>query len=94
MGQPQSRDPGLSVMKEILEYQLFHIGNYNLYVHNILEVIVVVIVAKMILALLSKGISKNSRIDAGAKYSIRQLVKYTLIVIGVLLGITLLGFDL
>jgi small-conductance mechanosensitive channel len=81
-------------MKELLEYQLFRFGSYSLYVHNILEVLLVVVIAKLILYLLSKGISKNSRIDTGAKYSIRQLVKYTLIVISVLLGITLLGFDL
>jgi small-conductance mechanosensitive channel len=81
-------------MKEILDYQLYHFGQYSLYVHSIMEVIVVVALAKLILALFTKGLQKNSRIDTGAKYSIRQLLKYTLIVITILLCITLLGFDL
>jgi small-conductance mechanosensitive channel len=81
-------------MKEILDYQLFQIGRYSLQVHSLVEVIVVIALAKIILILLSKGISRNKQIDAGAKYSIRQLVKYTLITITVLLCITLLGFDL
>ena len=81
-------------MKEVLEYQLFRIGEYTLYVHNILEVLLVIAVAKLLMVLLAKGISKNTRIDPGARYSIRQLVKYILFVVVALLSITLLGFDL
>jgi small-conductance mechanosensitive channel len=81
-------------MKEILDYQLYQFGQYSLQVHSIIEVIVVVVLAKFFLVLFTKGLQKNSRIDTGAKYSIRQLLKYTLIVITILLCITLLGFDL
>jgi small-conductance mechanosensitive channel len=81
-------------LKEILDYELLQLGNYTLHVHNLLAVILVVILAKIILALLSKGITRSKSLDTGAKYSIRQLVKYSLIVIGILLGITLMGFDL
>ena len=81
-------------MKEILDYQLYQFGQYSLQVHSIIEVIVVVVLAKFILILFTKGLQKNSRIDTGAKYSIRQLIKYTLIVITILLCITLFGFDL
>ena len=81
-------------MKEILEYQLFHFGNYSLQVHSLIEVIIVIVLARLILFLFTKGISKNTTMESGAKYSIRQLVKYTLIVVGVIVGITLLGFNL
>ena len=81
-------------MKDILDYQLFQYGHFSIQVHNLIEVIVVVALAKLILVILSKAISKTSSIDSGAKYSIRQLVKYTLIVITVLLCISLIGFDL
>ena len=81
-------------MKEILEYQIYQFGQYSLQVHNVVEVILVVLVARIILSLFSKGINRTTRIDPGAKYSIRQLLKYTLIVVSVLLCITFLGFDL
>lgn len=81
-------------MKEILDYQIFSIGQYALHVHNLLAVALLVISAKIILMILSRAITKNKKIDQGAKYSIRQLVGYTLTIISLLLGITLLGFDL
>ena len=81
-------------MKEILDYQIFSIGQYALHVHNLLAVALLVISAKIILMVLSRAITKNKKIDQGAKYSIRQLVGYTLTIISLLLGITLLGFDL
>lgn len=81
-------------MKEFLDYQLFQIGSYTLHVHNLLAVVIVVVLARILLSLLSFGIRRSKKLDSGAKYSVRQLVKYTLIVIAILLGITLLGFDL
>jgi small-conductance mechanosensitive channel len=81
-------------MKEILDYQLFHFGNYTLHVHNLLGIAILIISAGIILRLLSRGIRKNQKIDEGAKYSIKQLARYTVIVISILVGITLLGFDL
>ena len=83
-----------ATMKEILEYQIYQFGQYSLQVHNIIDVIVVVLLARFILFLTSKAIHKSNRLDTGAQYSIRQLVKYTLIVAGILLSITLLGFNL
>jgi len=81
-------------MKEILDYQLLHFGNYTLHVHNLLGIAILVISSGIILRLLSRGIRKNQKIDEGAKYSIKQLARYTVIVISILVGITLLGFDL
>ena len=81
-------------MKNILDYQLFHVGNYTLHVSNLLGLLVLIICSGIILRLLSRGIRKNQKIDEGAKYSIKQLARYTVIVISILVGITMLGFDL
>ena len=81
-------------MKEFLEYELVHIGNYTLHVHNLLAILILAFVSGIILRILNRGIRKNKKIDEGAKYSIKQLARYTIIVITILLGITLLGFDL
>jgi small-conductance mechanosensitive channel len=81
-------------VKEFLDYELLRIGSYTLHVHNILAVILVIAMARLILAAVSKGISRSKQLETGAKYSIRQLVRYSLIVISLLIGITLLGFDL
>lgn len=80
-------------MNNILEYQLLKIGEYTLQVHDLLSIILIVVAAKIILSLFTRGITKNKKIDEGAKYSIRQLIKYTLIVIVILAGITILGID-
>jgi small-conductance mechanosensitive channel len=81
-------------MKNFLDYQLLHIGNYTLHVSNLLSVLILIICSGIILRLLSRGIRKNQKIDEGAKYSIKQLARYTVMVIAILMGITLLGFDL
>lgn len=81
-------------MKNILDYQLFHIGNYTLHISNLLGLLILMICSGIILRLLSRGIRKNQKIDEGAKYSIKQLARYTVIVISILVGITILGFDL
>src|SRR6187399_878411 len=81
-------------MKNILDYQLFQIGGYALHVSNIIGLLILIVCSWTILRILSRGIRKNQKIDEGAKYSIKQLVRYTIIVIAILLGITALGFDL
>jgi small-conductance mechanosensitive channel len=81
-------------MKGVLDYRLFQIGEYSLYVHNLLVVVAIVLAAKIILMVVSRGITRNRKIDEGAKYSIRQLVKYILIVVVILAGITALGINL
>jgi small-conductance mechanosensitive channel len=81
-------------MKELLDYELIHFGGYTLHVHNLLGAVIVIILAKFILHLLSRGINRNKKIDEGAKYSVKQLARYILIVIALVIGITILGFDL
>ena len=81
-------------MKNILDYQLFHLGNYTLHVSNLLGLLILIVCTSIILRLLSRGIRKNQKIDEGAKYSIKQLARYTVIVISILMGITILGVNL
>src|SRR5688572_11481458 len=81
-------------MKEILDYQLLNFGKFTLHAHNLLGLAILIIVTWIILRLLSRGISKNQKIDEGAKYSIKQLARYSIIVISILVAITIIGFDL
>lgn len=81
-------------MKEILDYQLINFGKFTFHVHNLLGLGILIIVTWIILRLLSRGIRKNQKIDEGAKYSIKQLVRYSIIVISLVVGITIIGFDL
>lgn len=81
-------------MKNLLDYQLVQIGGYTLHVSNLLGLFIIILCSSIILRILSRGIRKNQKIDEGAKYSIKQLARYTIIVIAILAGITALGFDL
>lgn len=81
-------------MKNILDYQIVQVGSYTLHVSNILGLLILIVFSGILLRIVSRGIRKNEKIDEGAKYSIKQLTRYTIIVITILLGITALGFDL
>lgn len=81
-------------MKEILDYQLINFGKFTFHVHNLLGLAILIIITWIILRLLSRGIHKNQKIDEGAKYSIKQLARYSIIVIATLVAITIIGFDL
>jgi len=81
-------------MKSFLDYRIFQIGEYSLYVHNLLVVVAIIFVAKVIQMTLNRAIVRHKKIDEGAKYSIRQLAKYILIVVAVISGVTALGIDL
>jgi len=81
-------------MEEILQYKLLDIGKYHITVLQILEVILVIVVAKLFTWVFSRGIQKTSKIEAGAKYSITQLVGYIITVFAMFILLKVLGFDI
>jgi small-conductance mechanosensitive channel len=81
-------------MNTILEYQLFKLGNFSLQVWDLVIVALIVLGSRLLFMIIGKGLNRNSRLDTGAKYSIRQLIRYTMIVVVLVVCITILGFDL
>ncbi|MEX0635183.1 MAG: mechanosensitive ion channel domain-containing protein, partial [Ferruginibacter sp.] len=81
-------------MDEILQHKLLEIGKYQITVLQILEVILVLIAAKVFTWLFSRGIHKTSKIEQSAKYSIAQLIGYIITIFAVLILLKVLNFDI
>lgn len=81
-------------MSKILDYKLLQFGDFALQVHNLLGLLLIGVLAYVALRLLSSWIKNNKKNDEGAKYSLNQLARYTIIVIAVIIGIMVLGFNL
>lgn len=80
-------------MKDIFDYNLFHINNYELKVISILMVVLLFILIKIILWVIKKSIDNATRIDKAKKYAIYNLVKYVIVVFSIIVAFQLLGIN-
>ncbi|MFQ3173316.1 MAG: small-conductance mechanosensitive channel [Flavobacterium sp.] len=81
-------------MKKIIDYTLFQDGDFNIKVINLLKVFVFLIVVTLLLKIIRKAIFRVDKIDVAKKYSIYSLVKYLVIVISIISGLQMFGFNL
>lgn len=80
-------------MKDILQFELLSLGNYSLQVHNIVNLLLLLVAIFILLRILRKIINHSKLLDTGKKFTFYQLTKYVVVIIGLLLGIKALGFD-
>ena len=81
--------------KEFLEYQIYKIGNFELNVYDIVNLLIIFLVARLTLWLVHKYFGrkhKEGRIDHGKRYAIMQLVTYMVYVISIIIAVDSLGF--
>jgi small-conductance mechanosensitive channel len=81
-------------MKEITDYTLFQDGAFNIKVISILKLFVFLIVVTLLLKIIRKAIYKVDKIDVAKKYSIYSLIRYLIIVISIVSGLQMFGFNL
>lgn len=81
-------------MKEIFNYSLLQLGEFDLKVSTILKLFVLTLFAVSFLFGLRKAVFKAKRIEQSRKYSIFRLIKYFVLVIALVLTFQILGFDL
>ncbi|UQD57165.1 mechanosensitive ion channel family protein [Flavobacterium sp. K5-23] len=81
-------------MKELLNYTFFQDGDFNIKVISILKLIIFLIGTGLLLKIIKKTIYKIDKIDAAKKHSIYNLVRYLVIVISIIIGLQLFGFNL
>ena len=80
-------------MKEILNYTLIEVGQYQLKLAAVLMVLIIAIICFVFLFIIRKIIYGSKRIDEGKKYSFYNLVKYFLLVIAIVISLQTIGFD-
>ncbi len=81
-------------MKELLNYSIVELGDYNLKVSIIIKLIFLILISTFLLYAIRKTIYKAHRIVLAKKYSIYSLIKYLVLVIALFSGFQILGFDL
>lgn len=81
-------------LKEILEFNLFQIGGYNINLIDIIEVILILFAARIFICMLSKilrRILSKRQLDSGEQFAIIQLIKYVVYPAALLLALEAIG---
>lgn len=81
-------------MNNIFNYTLFHDSDFNIKVISIIKLIVFGFIVLVVLKIIKKTIYKIDKIDIAKKYSLYNLLRYIVIVISILVGLQLFGFNL
>jgi small-conductance mechanosensitive channel len=81
-------------MKKIIDYTLFQDGDFNIKVISLLKLFVFLIAVILLLKIIRKAIYRVDKIDVAKKYSIYSLIRYLIIVISIISGLQLFGFNL
>jgi small-conductance mechanosensitive channel len=69
----------MEVINEILNYEIFSLGEYTLKVSKLMEVFLIFLVTKIMLWAIKKAIFRQykfSKLDTGSSYAIYQIIKY------------------
>lgn len=84
----------MKTFKEILEYPLFSIHQYTLYVYELLGVAMMLCVAFLINKITKRILYKSTKIDKGTQYALHQIVYYLLIIITFIFSMRIIGIDI
>ncbi|MGI6343122.1 MAG: mechanosensitive ion channel domain-containing protein [Bacteroidales bacterium] len=82
-------------LQETLDFSILKIGSkLNITLLNIAELLLLFLISFLVLFLVKKLIYKSKKLDVGKKYSLNNLVKYTVYVIAFAIVLHILGFSL
>ena len=81
-------------MKELLNYSIVELGDYNLKVSILIKLIFLILIVSFLLIGIKRTIYKAHRIEIAKKYSIYSLIKYFVLVVTLFFMFQILGFDL
>jgi len=81
-------------MKELLNYSIVELGDYNLKVSILIKLIFLILIVFFLLIGIKKTIYKARRIEIAKKYSIYSLIKYLILVVTAFSVFQILGFDI
>ncbi len=81
-------------MKKIFDYTIFEEGDYSIKVITIFKGIIFLFLVLIALKLIKKAIYRLDKIDIGKRYSLYNLVRYLVIIVSIMIGLQLFGFNL
>ena len=87
----------METLNNILNFELFTLGDYSLKVSKLVVIILVILVTKIILWLFKKTLFQKNKfksLDAGTTYAIFQIIKYVIYVVAIGFILESLGIKL
>ena len=80
-------------IKDILNYQLFEIGNVGITLTSVIFLIFFLLIVSTVLGFIRKLIYRTHKLDESKKYTIFSLTKYTVYVLSFILGMNMIGIN-
>lgn len=81
-------------MNKFNDYSLFEFGKIQLNLSTIIGLIIAFVIFTTVLKVIKFFINKSSKFDSAKKYSIYQIIKYTIVAIEILTFLHILGFNI
>lgn len=81
-------------MKEFLNNDLFEIGGIELKISTLIVFAIFIVVVSLVISLLKRVIYRSNRLSTSEKFSINKILRYAIILIAVIIGLRILGFDI
>ncbi len=84
-------------MKEFLQFQLLHLGDFSLRVYHFLAIAGVILATKLVLIILKRFFKRQIKVgqfDEGRAWAFYQIIKYVVIVIAIAVGLESVGIQL
>lgn len=81
-------------MKEILNNELFEIGDIELKISTLIVFAIFIAVVSLVISLLKRVIYRSNRLSTSEKFSINKILRYAIILIAFIIGLRILGFDI
>lgn len=83
---------------DILTLPLFRIGDSSVtlmsFVYLIVAVLLAIWMSKVIVRVLKRKVFPRAKVEESLQYTLSRLIRYTLITLGVIIGLQMVGFDL
>ena len=83
----------MELIKHILNYEIFHYGDYSMKVSKLVIVLLILIVTSFVLWLIKKAFSskKFTKTDEGTTYALYQIIKYIIWVLAIGIALETIG---
>jgi small-conductance mechanosensitive channel len=76
----------METLNNILEFEIFSLGDYTLKVSKLITVLLIIIITKIVLWLIKKAVFRGykfSKLDSGSIYALYQIIMYVIWVIAI-----------
>ena len=87
----------METLRQILEFELLHIGSYSIHVYSVVAVLAIIVGTNLLLRVIHMTLKRRSKrddVDTGTTYAIYQIIRYVLWIIAIGLMLESFGIKL